>query len=191
MRSHQESGRGCARHIDAVTVCWSNFALCAEEESTMTANRMSRRRLVLASAAAGIGAGNTLGHASATSRAQSSRYRVPAIIGQAKTTVTWAIPGNPDEVAVYEQLAEEFMAQNPDIEVTTDREGSDFEKFVTLIAAGTPPDLGFATLYNWPSFAERDIFIALDDFIEQDSYDIEDFYDQIITPVSLQRRNIW
>lgn len=96
--------------------------------------------------------------------------------------MTWAIPGNPDEVAVYEQLAEEFMPQNPDIEVTTDREGSDFEKFVTLIAAGTPPDLGFATLYNWPSFAERDIFIALDDFIEQDSYDIEDFYDQIITP---------
>lgn len=96
--------------------------------------------------------------------------------------MTWAIPGNPDEVAVYESLAEEFMARNPDIEVTTDREGADFEKFVTLIAAGTPRDVGFATLYNWPSFAERGIFIPLDDFIEQDSYDIEDFYDEIIIP---------
>ena len=54
------------------------------------------------------------------------------------------------------------------LEVTTDRESSDFEKFVTLIAAGTPPDVGFATLYNWPSFAEREIFvISFKDVTEQ------------------------
>lgn len=143
----------------------------------MTANRINRRRFVIASAAAGTALGIANG-----AGARSSRYWAPALIGQAKTPVTWAIPGNPDEVAVYEALAEEFMAANPDIEVTTDRESSDFEKFVTLIAAGTPPDVGFATLYNWPSFAERDIFLSLDSYIEQDSYDLDDFYEQIITP---------
>lgn len=147
----------------------------------MTANRISRRRFVTASASAGIASGAAIGLTGAAG-ARSSRYHAPTLIGQAKTPVTWAIPGNPDEVAVYEALAEEFMAANPDIEVTTDREASDFEKFVTLIAAGTPPDVGFATLYNWPSFAERDIFLSLDEFIEQDSYDLDDFYEQIITP---------
>jgi multiple sugar transport system substrate-binding protein len=74
------------------------------------------------------------------------------------------------------------MDANPDIEVVTDREASSFDKLVTMIAGGTPPDLGFATLYNWPSFAQRDIFLFLDEFIEQNSYDLDDFYEQIITP---------
>jgi multiple sugar transport system substrate-binding protein len=147
----------------------------------MTVNRIDRRRFVVTSAAAGFASSAAPGLARHAG-ARSSRYNAPALIGQAKTPVTWAIPGNPDEVAVYEALAEEFMAANPDIEVTTDREASDFEKFVTLIAAGTPPDLGFATLYNWPSFAERGIFLSLDDSIAQDSYDLDDFYEQIITP---------
>jgi multiple sugar transport system substrate-binding protein len=148
----------------------------------MAVDKISRRRFVLASASAGVAAGATLTTASAGPGARSARYHAPAIIGQAKTPITWAIPGNPDEVAVYEGLAQTFMEENPDIEVTTDREGSDFEKFVTMIAGGTPPDVGFATLYNWPSFAERNIFLPLDDFIEQDSYDLDDFYEQIITP---------
>jgi multiple sugar transport system substrate-binding protein len=146
----------------------------------MSEPRISRRRLVLSTAAtAGALAG---GHATRVLGAPSSRFNAPTLIGQERTQLTWATPGNPDELAVYESLAERFMEANPDIEVTTDREAADMEKFVTLIAAGTPPDLGFATLYNWPSFAERGIFMALDDFIEQDSYDLEDFYEQIITP---------
>ena len=143
---------------------------------------MSRRRFVLSATAAAVAASGSLQGAYAASGAMSSRYQMPALLGQAKTKLTWAIPGNPAEIAVYEGLAADFMAENPDIEVTTDREGSDFQKFVTLIAAGTPPDVGFATLYNWPSFAKRDIFVSLDAYIDQDSYDLDDFYDQIIKP---------
>lgn len=147
----------------------------------MDARKVTRRQFAISTAAGTLAAGVT-GRAMAKVGAPSTRYVAPSLIGQAKTPLTWAIPGNPDEVAVYETLAEEFMAANPDIEVTTDREGSDFEKFVTLIAAGTPPDVGFATLYNWPSFAERGIFLSLDEYIGQDSYDLDDFYEQIITP---------
>jgi multiple sugar transport system substrate-binding protein len=142
---------------------------------------MSRRRFVLASTTAGIAAG-ALHRASAGSPARSSRYHAPALIGQAKTELTWAVPGNTEEVAVYQSLADEFMAANEDIELSLDQEAATLDKFVTMIAAGTPPDIGFATLYNWPSFAERGIFIALDDHIAQDAYDLEDFYEQIITP---------
>lgn len=146
------------------------------------APRTSRRRFVLSSMAAGIAAGGVQGRASAASHARSSRYQVPAVIGQAQVEVRWAIPGNPAEVAVYEQVAQDFMEQNPDILVTTDRDSSDYDKFVSLIAADTPPDIGFTTINNWPAFAERNIFLELDDFIEQDSYDLEDFYEQIIQP---------
>ena len=148
----------------------------------MTAGGLNRRRFVLSSTAAGTVAAAALNRASAQMPARSSRFHAPALIGQAQTTLSWAVPGNPDEIAVYESLAEEFMAANPDIEVRLDSEAADFEKFVTLVAAATPPDIGFATLYNWPSFAERGIFLALDDYIEQESYDLEDFYEQIITP---------
>ncbi len=148
----------------------------------MTAHGMNRRRFVLTGATAGIASAGVLTTAAAHSRAGSSRYHAPALLGQAQTTVTWAVPGNPEEIAVYQSLADEFMAANDDIEVTLDSEAADFEKFVTLVAAGTPPDIGFATLYNWPSFAERGIFLALDSFIEEQSYDLEDFYEQIITP---------
>jgi multiple sugar transport system substrate-binding protein len=114
--------------------------------------------------------------------APSARFHAPALTGQEKVTLTWAVPGNTDEVAVYEKLAEQFMTDNPDIEVKTDHEAASLDKFVTMIAGGTPPDLGFATLYNWPSFAEKDIFLPLDDYIAQDSYDLDDFYEQIIKP---------
>jgi multiple sugar transport system substrate-binding protein len=146
----------------------------------MTAARISRRRLVLASAGAGA-LGVTATVSSRALGAPSTRYRAPAVM-QEKTTLVWAVPGNTEEQAVYAALAEKFMEANPDIEVKSDPEAASMDKFVTLIAAGTPPDVGFATLYNWPSFAERDIFLPLDDYLEQDSYDLEDFYEQIITP---------
>jgi multiple sugar transport system substrate-binding protein len=147
----------------------------------MSASKINRRRLVV-SATAGLGAASMIGRASARPGAPSARYEMPAVNRQSPVQLRWAIPGNPAEVAVYEQVAADFMEQNPDIEVVTDREASDYEKIVSLIAAGTPPDIMFSTINNWPAFAERDIFMALDDFIEQDSYDIEDFYEQILTP---------
>ncbi len=102
--------------------------------------------------------------------------------GGSKVALTWAIPGNPDEVKVYQTLAENFMKQNPNIEVRVDRDASDYQKTVTLIAGGTAPDLLFATINNWPAFAVKNVFLSLDDYIKKDSYDLDDFYPQIIKP---------
>lgn len=151
--------------------------------ATAKERRLNRRALVRAGiGAAGAATALRAGPATAAPSSYQGRLAAPAVIGQAKVSLTWAAPGNPAELAVYETLAEEFMQQNPDIEVKTDREAADIEKFVTLIAAGTPPDIGFATIYNWPSFAVKDTFLPLDDFIQQDSYDLDDFYPQIIEP---------
>ena len=144
----------------------------------MSVTAISRRRFVLGSATGVMAAGAirpALG-------SPSSRYAPIPLVGQEKTKLTWAVPGNTEEVAVYQSLADKFMADNPDIELVLDQEAASLDKFVTLIAAGTPPDVGFATLYNWPSFAEKDIFLPLDDYITQDSYDLDDFYEVIVTP---------
>lgn len=145
------------------------------------AKRLDRRALVRAGVAGSAavlaaGAGTTSAAPLPTTRS------APALIGQAKTTVTWATPGNPAEQAVYEALAQTFMSQNPEIEVRTDREAADPEKLVSLIAAGTAPDIGFSTIDRWPAFAVKDAFLPLDDFIARDGYDLSDFYPQILKP---------
>lgn len=127
-------------------------------------------------APAGGGAGATAGTPTG------AKASAPAQTGGAKVTLTWSTPGNPDELKVYETLAQDFMAKNPTIEVKTDRSSSDYQKLVTLIAGGTAPDLIFATINNWPAFASRNVFLPLDDFIKKDSYDLDDFYPQIIKP---------
>lgn len=139
---------------------------------------VNRRQFALGSTAAGIAAATTARGVGARSRS----IAAPALLGQAQVELLWATPGNPAEVAVYEEVAARFMEENPTIKVVTDREASDFDKFVSLIAAGTPPDVGFTPINNWPNFAEKGTFVALDEFIDADGYDIEDFYTQILEP---------
>lgn len=106
----------------------------------------------------------------------------PAQTGGAKVAITWSTPGNPDELNVYQTLANEFMQKNPNIQVTTDRDSSEYQKLVTLIAGGTAPDVIFSTINNWPAFAVKNVFLPLDDFAKKDSYDLDDFYPQILKP---------
>jgi multiple sugar transport system substrate-binding protein len=140
------------------------------------------RRGLLGAGAAGVLGSTVASRAAARTGKASSVYSPPAILGQATTSLVWATPGNPAELAVYQEIADRFMEANPNVEVTLDREASDFERIVTLIAGGTVPDVIFATINNWPALAVRDIFLSLDDFIERDGYDIDDFYPQIIKP---------
>lgn len=134
---------------------------------------------------AACGGGSATGTATtgaAAPTAAASGTSVPAQTGGAKASIVWSIPGNPDEVKVYQTLADTFMQQNPNIEVKTDRDSSEYQKTVTLIAGGTAPDILFATINNWPAFATKNVFLSLDDYIKKASYDLDDFYPQIIKP---------
>jgi multiple sugar transport system substrate-binding protein len=142
------------------------------------------RRAVLR---AGVGAvaaaaAATAGLPQAQPAAAAPAAKAPALLGQAKTVLTWATPGNPAEVAVYQALADTYMSQHPEIEIRTDREATNREKLVSLIAAGAAPDISFSTIDGWPSLAVKDVFLPLDEFIAGDEFDLDDFYPQIIKP---------
>ncbi|MEW6228919.1 MAG: hypothetical protein AB1700_12665, partial [Bacillota bacterium] len=68
---------------------------------------------------------------------------IPRVSTQEKITLVWAVPGNPQEVAVYQKLAENFMKANPNVTVRVDREASSYTKTLTLIAGGNAPDILF------------------------------------------------
>lgn len=107
---------------------------------------------------------------------------VPRVETDEPITLVWAIPGNPQEVAVYQQLADNFMKANPNVTIRTDREASDFTKAVTLIAGDMAPDVLFFTINNWAAMAGQGVLEPLDSYIERENYDIDDFYPQIIKP---------
>lgn len=107
---------------------------------------------------------------------------VPRVDTKEKITLTWAIPGGPEEAAVYRKLAENFMKANPNVTVRVDVEASKYTKTLTLIAAGSAPDILFFSLYNWPPVAGKGILEPLDAYIEQDHYDVDDFYPYIVKP---------
>ncbi len=97
-------------------------------------------------------------------------------------TITWSTPGNPDELAVYQEVAKRYMDKNPGITVKTDRPSADRDKLVTLLAGGQAPDIIFSVINNWPAFAVKNVFLPLDDYIQRDQFDIQDFYTQILKP---------
>jgi multiple sugar transport system substrate-binding protein len=96
--------------------------------------------------------------------------------------LVWAVPGNPQEVAVYKKIADDFTKANPDIKVKLDSDASDFTKVTTLIAGGKAPDVLFFTINNWPAVAGKNIVEPLDNYITQSNYDLTDFYAPIVKP---------
>lgn len=102
----------------------------------------------------------------------------------------WVAPGGSTaEGDTYRELAKRFEAANAGVRVKVDTENSDLMKQQTLIASGAPPDLLFFTINNWPAFAAQNVLLPLDDFIMRDSYDLDDFFPQIIKPYRFDGKN--
>lgn len=102
----------------------------------------------------------------------------------------WVAPGGTTaEGDTYRELAKRFEAANANVRVKVDTENSDLMKQQTLIASGSPPDLLFFTINNWPAFASQNVLLPLDDFIARDSYDLDDFFPQIIKPYRFDGKN--
>jgi multiple sugar transport system substrate-binding protein len=148
--------------------------------------RLSRRRL-LALGALGV-ASAVLGGCGAppapapTPTPTPTRDADRALTAASPVALTWATPGNPAELAVYERLARRVEAERPGLTITTSKEAADWAPFQNLLAAGTPPDLVFVTINNWPSLSGKSVLRPLDDFIKGSKLDLDDFYPQIIKP---------
>jgi multiple sugar transport system substrate-binding protein len=57
---------------------------------------------------------------------------------------------------------------------------------VTMLAGNQAPDLLFRTINDFPQTAVKGVWAPLDDYIKADSYDIADFYDQILKPYRME-----
>lgn len=87
----------------------------------------------------------------------------------AKTTITvWTFFGGGEGFLVTE-LIKKFNAENPDIEVVEQivEWGQLYNKLITAISAGDPPDVSVMHLAVLPDFASRDALVALDKYVSK------------------------
>src|SRR5690554_4950262 len=81
-----------------------------------------------------------------------------------------------DDIQKY--VIDVFMEENPDIVVETSTIFGSYDKLLTAIAAGTPPDVVSAIWETQvPGLAERGALLNLDEFAaKSELYDADDFF---------------
>jgi multiple sugar transport system substrate-binding protein len=81
----------------------------------------------------------------------------------------------------YTEMAEKFNEEHPDIKIVVETfpgENPEYlQKISTMIAADTIGDaMWAASIHNFYNYAAANLYLALDDFVEADSYDLSVFY---------------
>jgi multiple sugar transport system substrate-binding protein len=91
--------------------------------------------------------------------------------------------GNPEQLALEEQLCETFNQQNPDIQVKFLKvPGTAYaNKSVVMLASDTAPDVLRVDHYNFLNLQKKDFFLDLSDLAKSDKdYHEQDFFPQTI-----------
>ena len=101
----------------------------------------------------------------------------------AQTNVTFMAWGSPEELKVWQTIADEFNEANPDINVTVDVSDWEayFNKLQTLFAGGTPPDVFAMDAPLYPDWQSRGVLKNLQPYLDAEPNVLEGFY-----PVTLQ-----
>lgn len=93
---------------------------------------------------------------------------VPA---KAPVTVEFLAWLDPADKPAYEALAKIWNEQNADIQVRLTIPADNFyEKLQTMIAGGVPPDLAQFQTWEWQPFADKEILVPLDEYINRDDH---------------------
>ena len=94
-------------------------------------------------------------------------------------TITWAVWGEPNEVASHERIAAAFMAEHP--EITVEIWHQPWSDYFTKIQAlwssndsATIPDVAF--LWPTPRYAAEGVLENLDSYIEAADYNLDDYW---------------
>lgn len=99
--------------------------------------------------------------------AESNQEPAPAA-SEETVEITYMMWGDPAELKVWQQIAEDFQAAHPNIKVNADV--SDWEsywnKLQTLFAAGTPPDVFAMDAPLYPDWASRGVLLNLQPYID-------------------------
>ncbi len=133
------------------------------------------RRGVLTAA---VGAG-----AAALAGSQWSRLTGADIPGRHDDSLSVAILGTNQDAVARRSLVEAFNRSHPDIPVRVQGiQGTDwadfFAKILTMVAAGTPPDVCVAATEGAQLFAER-LAEPLDRFVQRDAAEVQDYFDDV------------
>ena len=101
----------------------------------------------------------------------------------AQTNVTFMAWGSPEELKVWQTIADEFNETNPDINVTVDVSDWEayFNKLQTLFAGGTPPDVFAMDAPLYPDWQSRGVLKNLQPYLDAEPEVLDGFY-----PVTLQ-----
>lgn len=105
------------------------------------------------------------------------------IPGRGSDALTIAILGTAQDAESRTALVQAFQREHPDIEVQIQAvQGADwsnfFAKILTMVAAGTPPDLVVVATEGAQLFAER-LAHPLDEFVRRDAAAMADYFDDV------------
>ena len=136
--------------------------------------QLTRRGLL--AGAVGIGSLALLG-------SQWTRLTGADIPGRHDDSLSIAILGTNQDAAARQSLVDAFTARHPDIPVRLQAiQGTDwadfFAKILTMVAAGTPPDVCVVATEGAQLFAER-LAEPLDEFIKRDAAQVQDYFDDV------------
>jgi multiple sugar transport system substrate-binding protein len=102
------------------------------------------------------------------------------IPGRGQDGLTIAILGNAQDAASRQELVEAFQRAHPDIPVRIQAiQGQDwsnyFAKILTMVAAGTPPDVVSVATEGTQLFASR-LAHPLDEYVQRDAADMAEYF---------------
>lgn len=105
------------------------------------------------------------------------------IPGRDSDALNIAILGTAQDAAARQGLVDAFTAEHPDIPVRVQAiQGADwsnfFAKILTLVAAGTPPDVCVVATEGAQLFAER-LAEPLDSYVQRDADAMQDYFDDV------------
>ena len=141
-----------------------------------TQKRLTRRGFLRASTATGMLAVLAACAPATLAPSSTSEGALPAPSEALKEITIWGF-NQPGEVA----RAEHFNANHPNIKLTmsaqdTGGQGAEAaQKFLTAVAAGTTAPVVVFDRFQIASYGHRNAFMALDDFIARDSFDVNRF----------------
>jgi multiple sugar transport system substrate-binding protein len=101
--------------------------------------------------------------------------------------ITFMAWGAPEELAVWQQIADEFHAANPNITVKMDVSEWDsyWTKLDTLFAGGTPPDVFAMDAPLFLDWQSRGVLLNLQPFIDATPGFLDGFYEQTLSGYKL------
>lgn len=111
------------------------------------------------------------------------RLTAADIPGRHEDALTVMILGNATDAAGRQVIADSFMEERPDIPVrilavqATDW-GDFFAKVLTMVAAGTAPDVVYTATEGAQLFAER-LALPLDPYVQRDAAVLHDYFDDV------------